>query len=161
MLSNSNEVTNLPILVNNTFFPFAENAQTKKNSDSFLIEPRMLATSLFLSRKIFENLPFTCWPHARPPDKEDHPHTEWFSCEILWMPSLDKAFSLFLKTLRGDRSYAQLAKELGIAESTLYRLINGEQSATLRGVENVLQKLGLSPADVFGEAIHRKRSRRG
>jgi len=77
------------------------------------------------------------------------------------MPSLDKAFSKFLKALRGDRSYAQLAKELGIAESTLYRLINGEQSATLRGVENVLQKLGLSPADVFGEAIHRKRGRRG
>jgi len=77
------------------------------------------------------------------------------------MPSLDKAFSKFLKTLRGDRSYAQLAKELGIAESTLYRLINGEQSATLRGVENVLQKLGLSPADVFGEVIHRKRGRRG
>lgn len=77
------------------------------------------------------------------------------------MPSLDKAFSKFLKTLRGDRSYAQLAKELGIAESTLYRLINGEQSATLRGVENVLQKLGLSPADIFGEAIHRKRGRRG
>ena len=41
------------------------------------------------------------------------------------MPTLDKAFSKFLKTLRGDRSYAQLAKELGIAESTLYRLING------------------------------------
>ena len=77
------------------------------------------------------------------------------------MPSLDKAFSKFLKTLRGDRSYAQLAKELGIAESTLYRLINGEQSATLRGVENVLQKLRLSPADIFGEAIHRKRGRRG
>jgi len=77
------------------------------------------------------------------------------------MPSLDKAFSKFLKTLRGDRSYAQLAKDLGIAESSLYRLINGEQSATLRGVENVLQKLGLSPADVFGEATHRKRGRRG
>jgi transcriptional regulator with XRE-family HTH domain len=77
------------------------------------------------------------------------------------MPSLEKAFSKFLKTLRGDRSYAQLAKELGIAESTLYRLINGGQSATLRGVENVLQKLELSPADVFGEDIHRKRGRRG
>jgi len=77
------------------------------------------------------------------------------------MPSLDKAFSIFLKSQRGDQSYAKLAKQLGIAESTLYRLINGEQSATLRGVENVLQKLGLSPADIFGEAIHRKRGRRG
>lgn len=77
------------------------------------------------------------------------------------MPSLDKAFSNFLKTLRGDQSYAKLAKELGIAESTLYRLINGSQSATLRGVESVLQKLALSPSDVFGEETHRKRGRRG
>lgn len=67
----------------------------------------------------------------------------------------------FLKTLHGDTSYATLSKSLGIAASTLYRLLHGEQSATLRGVENVLQKLGLSPADVFGEAIHRKRGRRG
>ena len=77
------------------------------------------------------------------------------------MPSLDKAFSNFLKAQRGAQSYASLAKELGIAESTLYRLINGTQSATLRGVESVLQKLGLSPADVFGEETQRKRGRRG
>jgi transcriptional regulator with XRE-family HTH domain len=77
------------------------------------------------------------------------------------MPSLDKAFSQFLKLHRGNRSYASLAKELGIAESTLYRLINGGQSATLRGVENVLQKLSLSPSDIFKEETHRKRGRRG
>jgi len=77
------------------------------------------------------------------------------------MPSLDKAFSNFLKLHRGSRSYASLAKELGIAESTLYRLTNGTQSATLRGVENVLQKLALSPADIFGEETQRKRGRRG
>lgn len=77
------------------------------------------------------------------------------------MPSLDKALATFLKLHRGKRSYASLAKELGIAESTLYRLINGDQSATLRGVENILRKLDLSPADIFGEEVHRKRSRRG
>lgn len=77
------------------------------------------------------------------------------------MPSLDKAFSDFLKTLRGKRSYASLAGELGIAESTLYRLINGHQSATLRGVEQVMQRLAVSPADVFGDEVHRKRGRRG
>lgn len=77
------------------------------------------------------------------------------------MPSLDKAFATFLKLRKGTRSYASLASELGIAESTLYRLINGEQSATLRGVENVLQKLELSPTDLFGEEVGRKRNRRG
>lgn len=77
------------------------------------------------------------------------------------MPSLDKAFSNFLKTLRGQQSYAALAKKLGVSESTLYRLINREQSATLRGVENILQKLNLSPVDIFGEESFRKRNRRG
>ena len=77
------------------------------------------------------------------------------------MPSLDKAFSRFLKTLRGEESYASLAKRLGIAESTLYRLINGDQSATLRGVENILRRLRMAPADAFGEETYRKRGRRG
>jgi transcriptional regulator with XRE-family HTH domain len=77
------------------------------------------------------------------------------------MPSLDKAFSRFLKTLRGEQSYASLAKRLGVSESTLYRLINGDQSATLRGVENILRRLKLAPADVFREETYRKRGRRG
>jgi hypothetical protein len=77
------------------------------------------------------------------------------------MPSLDKAFSRFLKTLRGEQSYASLAKRLGISESTLHRPINGDQSATLRGVENILWRVRLAPADVFGEETYRKRGRRG
>ncbi len=77
------------------------------------------------------------------------------------MATLDKAFADFLKQRRGDQSYASLARTLGISESTLYRLINREQSATLRGVEAMLQRLHLSPADVFREEIHRKRDRRG
>jgi len=92
---------------------------------------------------------------------EDHPHTDDFSWLAGSMPSLDKEFSEFLKTLRGRRSYASLAKDLGIAESTLYRLINGSQSATLRGVEQVMRKLAVSPAEVFGDEIYRKRGRRG
>jgi transcriptional regulator with XRE-family HTH domain len=77
------------------------------------------------------------------------------------MSSLDKAFADFLKTLRDEQSYASLARKLGISESTLYRLTNGEQSPTLRAVESILQRLNLSPADIFGEEIHRKRDRRG
>lgn len=77
------------------------------------------------------------------------------------MPGLDKAFSDYLKTLRGKRSYASLAKDLGIAESTLYRLINGNQSATLRGIEQMMQRLGVSPVEVFGDELQRKRGRRG
>ena len=62
---------------------------------------------------------------------------------------------------RGEQSYASFANKLGISESTLHRLINGDQSATLRGVENILRRLKLAPADAFGEETYRKRGRRG
>jgi transcriptional regulator with XRE-family HTH domain len=76
------------------------------------------------------------------------------------MPSLDKAFSDFLKALRGEQSYASLANKLGIAESTLYRLTNRQQSATLRKIEKILSSQNLSLADVFGEEVSKKRGRR-
>jgi transcriptional regulator with XRE-family HTH domain len=77
------------------------------------------------------------------------------------MSSLDKAFSDFLKSLRGEQSYASLASKLGIAESTLYRLTNRQQSATLRKIEKILRSQDLSLADVFGEEVSKKRGRRG
>jgi transcriptional regulator with XRE-family HTH domain len=76
------------------------------------------------------------------------------------MPSLDKAFSDFLKALRGKQSYASLANKLGIAESTLYRLANCQQSATLRKIEKILQSQNLSLADVFTDEVSKKRGRR-
>lgn len=89
------------------------------------------------------------------------PHAEYRKCNLVGMASLDKAFSNFLKTQREGQSYASLASTLGISESTLYRLIHQEQSATLRGVENILKKLQLAPEDVFGDEVFRKRGRRG
>ena len=77
------------------------------------------------------------------------------------MPSLDKAFSDFLKALRGEQSYASLASKLGIAESTLHRLTNRQQSATLRKIEKILCSQNLSLVDVFGEEVSKKRGRRG
>lgn len=76
------------------------------------------------------------------------------------MPSLDKAFSEFLKALRGKQSYASLASKLGIAESTLYRLTNRQQSATLRKIEKILRSQNLSLEEVFGNEISKKRGRR-
>jgi transcriptional regulator with XRE-family HTH domain len=77
------------------------------------------------------------------------------------MPSLDKAFSDFLKALRGEQSYASLASKLGIAESTLYRLTNRQQSATLRKIEKILRSQNLSLTDVFGDEVYKKRGLRG
>lgn len=77
------------------------------------------------------------------------------------MPSLDKAFSNFLKSVRGKRTYADLADELGIAESTLFRLIHLHQSPTLRGVDRILRKLKVTPSEVFDDESYRNKSLRG
>jgi plasmid maintenance system antidote protein VapI len=75
--------------------------------------------------------------------------------------TLDQALSEFLKEQKGNGSYAVLAGKIGIAESTVYRLITGEQSATLTRVEQILRALGKSPQEIFGEETTRRRTRRG
>ena len=75
--------------------------------------------------------------------------------------TLDHALAAFLKTQKGDGSYAALAEKIGIAESTVYRLITREQSATLARVEQIMRALGKSPQEVFGEETARIRTRRG
>ncbi len=75
------------------------------------------------------------------------------------MASLEVAIAEYLSALRGERSYKALADELGIAESTVNRLIEGDQSATLQKIEEILRKKGLSLTDVFGEVVNRKWTR--
>ena len=59
---------------------------------------------------------------------------------------------MFLRRKRGQATYAQFARKLGISASTLYRLENGEQSATLKRVEQIMARLGCSLDEIFGEA---------
>ena len=69
--------------------------------------------------------------------------------------------SEFLTVQKGDGSYAALAAKIGISESTVFRLISGEQSATLTRLEQIMRALGKSPAEVFEEETARRRTRRG
>ncbi len=49
------------------------------------------------------------------------------------MPSLDKAFSKFLKTLRGEQSHGSHARSLGVSESTCMAMdISGAYAANVR-----------------------------
>lgn len=77
------------------------------------------------------------------------------------MRTLDEALASFLRKEKGSGSYAALAQKLGIAESTLYRIIHGEQSVTLRGLESIMRSLHVSPAEIFHDDLHRQRGRRG
>ena len=46
-------------------------------------------------------------------------------------------------------TYAQFARKLGIAPSTLYRLENGAQSVTLQRLQQIVDRLRCSMADIF------------
>ena len=64
--------------------------------------------------------------------------------------NLDKTLAVFLRKQRGETPYAAFAKKLGITPSSLFRLENGEQSATLRTVQQICERLGVTNHDIFG-----------
>jgi transcriptional regulator with XRE-family HTH domain len=63
--------------------------------------------------------------------------------------SLDKELALFLRRKRGEMPYAVFAKKLGITPSSLFRLENCQQSATLKTLQQILDRLKLNFEDVF------------
>ena len=65
--------------------------------------------------------------------------------------NLDRQLASFLRKRRGEATYAAFSRKLGISASTLYRLENCEQSATLQRLDQILDRLRCSLADVFLE----------
>jgi transcriptional regulator with XRE-family HTH domain len=64
--------------------------------------------------------------------------------------SLDKQLGVFLRKQRGERTFADFSRKLGLPPSTLYRLERGEQSITLRKLQQILARLKCTLADIFG-----------
>ena len=63
--------------------------------------------------------------------------------------SFDQQFARFLRRQRGDLTYSQFARKLGIAPSTLFRLEHASQSVTLGKMEEILKRLKSTINDVF------------
>jgi putative transcriptional regulator len=55
----------------------------------------------------------------------------------------------FLKQKRGEMTYAQFSRRIGISKSTLQRLEQGEQNITVDTLEQLLGKLSAGMSDVF------------
>jgi transcriptional regulator with XRE-family HTH domain len=64
--------------------------------------------------------------------------------------SLDQKLARFLRQQRGTQTFAQFARKLGVSGSTLHRIENGQQSATLQRVQQFLRALHCDYEDVFG-----------
>lgn len=62
------------------------------------------------------------------------------------LSKLEITFAKKLKQARGEESQVKFSKRIGIAQSTLNRIENGEQSVTLHLVERIANRLKI---DVF------------
>ena len=56
----------------------------------------------------------------------------------------------FLQKRRGDFTYQQFSRKLGISDSTLQRLGIGHQNVTLKTLEQICDRLNCSISDIFG-----------
>jgi Helix-turn-helix. len=66
-------------------------------------------------------------------------------------PKLEEKLANFLKSARGQTSYAEFSKKTGLTPSTLFRLENRQQSITLGRLEQVMVRLKVTLVDIFGQ----------
>lgn len=55
----------------------------------------------------------------------------------------------FLKKQRGEMTFAQFSRRIGVSKSTLQRLEQGEQNITVDTLEHLLSKLSARISEVF------------
>jgi len=63
--------------------------------------------------------------------------------------SLERQLGKFLRECRGEMTYAEFSRRLGLPPSTLHRLESGDQSITLRALQQIMRRLKCSLSDIF------------
>jgi putative transcriptional regulator len=63
--------------------------------------------------------------------------------------NLNKQLGMFLRKRRGNLTYAQFSKKLGISDSTLHRIELGQQNVTLKTLEQITDRLRCRIPDIF------------
>jgi transcriptional regulator with XRE-family HTH domain len=63
--------------------------------------------------------------------------------------NLDRQLAKFLKEKRGELSYAEFSKRVGVSYTTLHRVERGEHHLTLNKLETILEKLKVRMRDIF------------
>jgi DNA-binding Xre family transcriptional regulator len=65
--------------------------------------------------------------------------------------SLQQQLGKFLRKKRGDLSYPEFSRKVGISSSSLHRMELGEQNVTLKSLEQILKRLKCKWSDVFDQ----------
>jgi transcriptional regulator with XRE-family HTH domain len=62
---------------------------------------------------------------------------------------LERQLAAFLRKKRGDMTFTQFSRKLGLPPSTLHRLESCQQSLTLRRLQQILNRMKCSITDIF------------
>jgi len=62
---------------------------------------------------------------------------------------LEKQLAQFLKGRRQEETYAVFARKVGLPPSTLFRIENCQQSASLKLIHQIMKRLKVAIADIF------------
>lgn len=65
--------------------------------------------------------------------------------------NLDRQLAKYLRKKRGDLSYVQFSKRIGLSHTTVHRIERGEHHLTLSKLETILVKLKIKLSDIFPE----------
>lgn len=80
------------------------------------------------------------------------PHAGRFRTQAVRMrQKLRKQLAAFLKKTRGELTFVQFEKRMGISASTLHRIELCDQNVTLDMLEAITGRLKISISDIFGE----------
>jgi transcriptional regulator with XRE-family HTH domain len=63
---------------------------------------------------------------------------------------LAKQLGAFLRKKRGNLTYQQFSRKVGISDSTLHRLEMGTQNVTLKTLEQLADRLKCRISELFG-----------
>jgi transcriptional regulator with XRE-family HTH domain len=63
--------------------------------------------------------------------------------------TLDKELANYLRKRRGETTFAAFARRLGMTPSSLHRLENGQQSITLKKLQQIMDRLRCDFQDIF------------
>ena len=63
--------------------------------------------------------------------------------------NLDGDLAKFLRKQRGEMSYVEFAKKIGVGHMTARRLESGEHHITLRKLQTVMDKLKVKLSDIY------------
>jgi DNA-binding Xre family transcriptional regulator len=62
---------------------------------------------------------------------------------------LAKQLAAFLRKTRGDLTFQQFSRKVGISDSTLHRMELAEQNVTLKTLEQICDRLKCKVSDIF------------